>query len=230
MAIQKTDKVWYNGKLINWDDANIHVMSHVVHYGSSVFEGIRCYELPTGPAIFRAQDHMQRLLDSAKVYRMDVPFTHEEIVRGMVETISVQRPVALLHPPCSFPRIRRCRRKPAELPGRDVHLQLSVGKISRRSRRCRRRLRFLLDASCPEHASRYGQGRRELHEFAAHQNGSDRQWIRRGYRARQERIRQRRIRREHFPRASRQADHGPARQFRSARHHARFNHPGSPMT
>src|SRR5215813_3766588 len=88
MAIQKTDKIWYNGKLINWDDATLHVMSHVVHYGSSVFEGIRCYELPSGPAIFRADDHMQRLLDSAKVYRMDIPFTREEIVRGMVDTIS----------------------------------------------------------------------------------------------------------------------------------------------
>ena len=72
MAIQKTDKIWHNGKLINWDDATIHVMSHVVHYGSSVFEGIRCYELPSGPAIFRADEHMQRLLNSAKVYRIDV--------------------------------------------------------------------------------------------------------------------------------------------------------------
>ena len=54
MSIQKTDKIWHNGKLINWDDATIHVMSHVIHYGSSVFEGIRCYDLPSGPAIFRA--------------------------------------------------------------------------------------------------------------------------------------------------------------------------------
>jgi branched-chain amino acid aminotransferase len=87
MAIQKTDKIWHNGKLINWDDANLHVMSHVVHYGSSVFEGIRCYDPPSGPAIFRAQDHMQRLLDSAKIYRIDVPFTREELVSGMCETV-----------------------------------------------------------------------------------------------------------------------------------------------
>jgi branched-chain amino acid aminotransferase len=87
MAIQKTEKIWHNGKLINWDDANIHVMSHVIHYGSSVFEGIRCYDPPSGPAIFRAQDHMQRLLDSAKVYRIDVPFTREELVNGMCETV-----------------------------------------------------------------------------------------------------------------------------------------------
>lgn len=87
MAIQKTDKIWHNGKLINWDDAHIHVMSHVVHYGSSVFEGVRCYDPPSGPAIFRAQDHMQRLLDSAKIYRIDVPFTREELVNGMCETV-----------------------------------------------------------------------------------------------------------------------------------------------
>jgi branched-chain amino acid aminotransferase len=87
MAIQKTDKIWHNGKLIKWEDATLHVMSHVVHYGSSVFEGVRCYDPPSGPAIFRAHEHMQRLLDSAKVYRIDVPFTREELVKGMVETI-----------------------------------------------------------------------------------------------------------------------------------------------
>ena len=88
MAIQKTDKIWHNGKFINWDDATIHVMSHVIHYGSSVFEGIRCYELPTGPAIFRADEHMQRLLNSAKVYRIDVDFTREQLVKAMVDTVS----------------------------------------------------------------------------------------------------------------------------------------------
>ncbi len=85
--LQKTNKIWHNGKLINWDDATIHVMSHVVHYGSSVFEGVRCYEVPSGPAIFRANEHIQRLLDSAKVYRMDVPFTRDELVKGMLETV-----------------------------------------------------------------------------------------------------------------------------------------------
>src|SRR6202158_1125661 len=88
MAIQKTDKIWHNGKLINWDDATIHVMSHVVNYGSSVFEGIRCYELPTGPAIFRGQEHMQRLLDSAKIYRIPVDYTRQQLVDAMVETIA----------------------------------------------------------------------------------------------------------------------------------------------
>jgi len=87
MAIQKTEKIWHNGKFIAWDDAKIHVMSHVVHYGSSVFEGIRCYAPPSGPAIFRAKEHMQRLIDSARIYRIDVPFTGEEILRAMVELV-----------------------------------------------------------------------------------------------------------------------------------------------
>ena len=88
MAIQKTEKIWHNGKLIAWDDARIHVMSHVIHYGSSVFEGVRCYSLPSGPAIFRAQEHAQRLLDSAKVYRIDVDYTREDIVKAMSEVIA----------------------------------------------------------------------------------------------------------------------------------------------
>jgi branched-chain amino acid aminotransferase len=88
MAIQKTDKIWHNGKFIAWDDATLHVMSHVVHYGSSVFEGIRCYALPSGPAIFRATEHMQRLVDSARIYRIDIPFTRDEILNAMIELVS----------------------------------------------------------------------------------------------------------------------------------------------
>jgi branched-chain amino acid aminotransferase len=88
MAIQKTEKIWHNGKLIAWDDARIHVMSHVIHYGSSVFEGVRCYALPGGPAIFRAHEHAQRLLDSAKVYRIDVDYTRDDIVKAMSDVIA----------------------------------------------------------------------------------------------------------------------------------------------
>jgi branched-chain amino acid aminotransferase len=87
MPLQKTEKIWHNGKLIRWEDATIHVMSHVVHYGSSVFEGIRCYAPAKNPAIFRADEHIQRLLDSAKVYRMDIPFSREELIAAMVELI-----------------------------------------------------------------------------------------------------------------------------------------------
>ena len=87
MPIQKTEKIWHNGNLIPWEKATIHVMSHVVHYGSCVFEGIRCYGQKRGAAVFRLPEHMQRLLDSAKIYRMEIPFTLEELCAGVVDTI-----------------------------------------------------------------------------------------------------------------------------------------------
>lgn len=87
MPIQPTEKIWRNGQLIAWEQANIHVMSHVVHYGSSVFEGIRCYGQPTGAAVFRLPEHMQRLLDSAKIYRMNLPYSLDELCAAVVEVI-----------------------------------------------------------------------------------------------------------------------------------------------
>jgi len=80
-------KVWKNGEIIDWDDARIHVMSHVVHYGSSVFEGVRCYDTAKGPAVFRLTDHMQRLLNSGKIYRMDSGFTRQQFCDGAVDLI-----------------------------------------------------------------------------------------------------------------------------------------------
>ena len=80
-------KVWKNGEIIDWDDARIHVMSHVVHYGSSVFEGIRCYKNANGSAIFRLREHMQRLINSAKIYRMDTKFNLDEYCSAVVELV-----------------------------------------------------------------------------------------------------------------------------------------------
>ena len=85
----KSSTIWINGKWVPWDDANIHVLSHVVHYGSSVFEGIRCYNTKKGPAVFRLQDHIRRLYDSAKIYRMDIPYPPEEFCAVVLETIRV---------------------------------------------------------------------------------------------------------------------------------------------
>jgi branched-chain amino acid aminotransferase len=101
--LKATEKIWRNGEFIAWDDAKIHVLSHVVSYGSSVFEGIRCYETPAGPAIFRLREHVRRLVDSAKIYRMDTfTFTQEELAAAMIELVAVNklsscyiRPIAL---------------------------------------------------------------------------------------------------------------------------------------
>src|SRR5947209_1934558 len=87
--LKPTAKIWHNGRLIAWDDAKIHVLSHVTNYGSSVFEGIRCYETLSGPAIFRAREHARRLLDSAKIYRMELKYTIDELVDAMVELVLV---------------------------------------------------------------------------------------------------------------------------------------------
>src|SRR5262249_42620771 len=81
------DVVWHDGEFIKWDDARVHVMSHVLHYGSSVFEGIRCYATKKGPAIFRLREHMQRFLNSAKVYRMDHDWTIDDFCDASVELV-----------------------------------------------------------------------------------------------------------------------------------------------
>ena len=79
--------IWRDGEWVSWDDANIHVMSHVVHYGSSVFEGIRAYDTARGPAIFRLADHLRRLTESAKIYRMTIPHSTEDLAEGCRELL-----------------------------------------------------------------------------------------------------------------------------------------------
>src|SRR5438128_11955767 len=83
-----SSKVWKNGEFIDWNDARIHVMSHVVNYGSSVFEGIRCYNTTQGPAVFRLTEHMQRLVNSAKIYRMDAKFTRADFIDATVQLVA----------------------------------------------------------------------------------------------------------------------------------------------
>ena len=80
--------IWFNGKLIPFEDANIHVLSHVVHYGTSVFEGIRCYQTDNGSAVFRLPEHMRRLIDSARIYRMDSPYNLDALQAATLETIA----------------------------------------------------------------------------------------------------------------------------------------------
>ena len=87
MAIKKMEFIWFNGKLVPWDEAQLHVLAHVVHYGSSFFEGLRCYETPRGTAIFRLTPHMRRLIDSARIYRTELPYSLEQLVAAVKETV-----------------------------------------------------------------------------------------------------------------------------------------------
>ncbi|HEU5011951.1 MAG TPA: branched-chain amino acid transaminase [Roseiflexaceae bacterium] len=79
MPMNATKFIWFNGELVPWENATVHVMTHALHYGSSVFEGIRCYNTPKGPAIFRLAPHTRRLFDSSKIYRMELPYSREQI-------------------------------------------------------------------------------------------------------------------------------------------------------
>src|ERR1700739_275642 len=98
-----TAKIWHNGRFIKWHDATIHVLSHVVSYGSSVFEGIRCYATPAGPAIFRLREHVRRMIDWAKIYRIEsLGFSADQLAEAMLELVRVNgldacyiRPIAL---------------------------------------------------------------------------------------------------------------------------------------
>ncbi|MEE9565054.1 MAG: branched-chain-amino-acid transaminase [Candidatus Hydrothermarchaeaceae archaeon] len=87
MPIQEVDKIWMNGELVDWKEAKIHVLTHALHYGSAVFEGIRCYKTPDGPAVFRLKEHISRLFDSAKIYFMELPYSPEELRTATKEMI-----------------------------------------------------------------------------------------------------------------------------------------------
>jgi branched-chain amino acid aminotransferase len=89
MPITKTEKIWMDGELVDWDDARIHILTHTLHYGGGVFEGIRAYPTDAGPAVFRLTDHITRLFNSARIFLIDIPFTPEEIVEATKMTIRV---------------------------------------------------------------------------------------------------------------------------------------------
>jgi len=89
MPIDKVEKIWMDGELVDWEDATVHILTHTLHYGSGVFEGIRAYETAHGPAVFRLTDHIERLFDSARIFMIDIPYSPEELVEATKETIRV---------------------------------------------------------------------------------------------------------------------------------------------
>ncbi len=91
MAMTKSEKIWMNGRFVAWDEAQVHVLSHAMHYGSSVFEGIRAYRTQQGTAILRLSDHIERLLNSAKIYRMKCEYSQQAIEKACVETVAINK-------------------------------------------------------------------------------------------------------------------------------------------
>jgi hypothetical protein len=135
MPITPTEKIWMNGELVDWDDATIHVLTHTLHYGTGVFEGIRAYETADGPAVFRLTDHIERLFNSAKILMMEIPYTVDELVAGDQGDGGVDRAAVVLHPPDRLLRLRRDGAQHAAVLGRRGDRLLAVGRLPRRRRR-----------------------------------------------------------------------------------------------
>lgn len=89
--LEKTKKIWMDGKLVNWDDAKVHVLTHTLHYGLGAFEGIRCYKTPKGSAIFRLDEHIDRLFASAHIFMMEIPYTKKQLKTAIIETVKANK-------------------------------------------------------------------------------------------------------------------------------------------
>jgi branched-chain amino acid aminotransferase len=100
--LQATEKIWMNGAFVKWDDAKVHILTHTLHYGTGVFEGIRCYKADGGSSVFRLQEHVDRLFDSAHILQMDIPFTREAVSEAILETIRVNKIDACYIRPLAF--------------------------------------------------------------------------------------------------------------------------------
>ena len=136
-----------NGSLVDWKDATIHVGSHVVHYGSGVFEGARCYSTPRGSACFRLDAHLRRLFDSAKIYRMEPRLSYDEVHDAVLETIRANEVQGLLHSAARLSRLSHARGQPVSLSGGRRHPHLGMGRLSRSGsdhRGCRRQNQLMV--------------------------------------------------------------------------------------
>src|SRR5262245_28813856 len=102
MPFTKTEKIWFNGKLVNWDEAQVHVLAHCLHYGSGVFEGMRCYATAEGPAVFRLDAHLERLYKSAELYELAIPYSQESLADATLDVIRANRLEAAYIRPIAF--------------------------------------------------------------------------------------------------------------------------------
>ena len=131
-SVEKSEFIWMNGEFVPWDDAKVHVLSHGLHYGTGVFEGIRAYDTERGTAIFRHRDHLERLAKSAQLYYMELPYAARRDPRRHPRADPPQRARQLLHPPARLPRLRRDGPLRAVGADRRDDRRLAVGRLPRR--------------------------------------------------------------------------------------------------
>lgn len=127
-AFDENLKIWFSGRFVDWKDATIHICSHVVHYGSAVFEGLRCYDTPKGSVVFRLDAHVRRLFDSAKIYQMPIPFKEDEIFNACIETVKVNKLKAAYIRPIVFRGYHSLGVDPRSCPVEAVIVVWSWGK------------------------------------------------------------------------------------------------------
>ena len=222
MNVDPTDLIWMNGEFVAWDDAKIHVLTHGLHYGTGVFDSMRCYDSELGPAVFRNADHIDRLLRSAELYYMPVPYLHGGAPCGHARARRAQRAALLLHPPDRQPRLRPDGPQPARGAGRRDDRVLGVGRLPRRGGQARRRARegLLLAADQPRLADSPREGLRAVPQQRAREGRVAEGRLRRGDPARRPRPRVRGHRRERLHRARRRDRDARAAQLDPRRHHA----------
>lgn len=128
MNIEPTHWIWFNGKLVPWDEAQVHVFTHALHYGSSVFEGIRAYATPRGSAVLGLEPHVRRLFDSCKVYRMPIPYQPEEISQAILETIRANELQSCYIRPLVFRGVGTLSLDPRPYPTQVIIGTVAMGK------------------------------------------------------------------------------------------------------
>ena len=116
MNVDRTDLIWMNGEFVAWEDAKIHVLTHGLHYGTGVFEGVRCYDTEIGPAVFRNAEHVERLFRSAALYYMDIPFSPEQMRAATLELVARNGLRSCYIRPIVYPRLRHDGPEPARRP------------------------------------------------------------------------------------------------------------------
>ncbi len=183
MPITPTAKIWMNGQLVDWDDANVHILTHSLHYGMGVFEGVRAYETPDGPAVFRLTEHMERLHDSARIMMMDLPYSVEELVEATKAVVVASGLAVVLHPPHRLLRLRRDGPQHPALLGRRVHRLLAVGRVPGRGGGDQGRAHedLVVAPPRPQHHAAGGQDHRQLRELVAGQGRGPQGRLRRGH-------------------------------------------------
>jgi len=128
MPIPKSEKIWFNGEFVPWDDAQVHVTAHVLHYGSSVFEGIRCYSTTEGPAIFRLDAHVDRLYKSCKIYRTEIPYSPDQLRQAIIDTVRVNQHQSCYIRPLVFRGAATLGIKPYDCPVEVVIITFEWGR------------------------------------------------------------------------------------------------------